>query len=45
VVQTLAGKEVKVKVNNCRKRARGDVSVPPHAVCKKELLLTRKGIT
>jgi hypothetical protein len=37
--------KVKVKVNNCRKLATGDVSVHLHAVCKEELLLAITEIT
>jgi hypothetical protein len=33
----LAGKEVKVKVDNYRKRVREDVSVTVHTICKEEL--------
>jgi hypothetical protein len=33
----LAGMEAKVKLDNCRKRGRKDVSMPVHAIYEEEL--------
>jgi len=43
-VPNLAAVEVKVKLDNCRKRAREDVSVPVGAVCEEDPAFTRKGM-
>jgi hypothetical protein len=36
-VPNLAGMEVKVKLDNCRKRAREDVSLPVYTIYKEEI--------
>ena len=36
-VANLAGMEVKVKLDNCRKRAGEGVCVPVHTICSEEL--------